>query len=228
MENEFTVTGLASVFKTLIANNPNVLSAAKSAGIPKILTFFSPKDADRMKTADGDIFILRSRNDVEKIKRTQIAHFLDISGSGDYAAAKWARLGVNTAEASTEYNPKSESTRDIISSSYQTDILSYQGRMPVTQRCTKGDPVFEYISGFRKNRSTLAGAHTWLLNADLWDTGDGFVFIGEAQKVSVQIDTYGGPGEEVPVQDFTLNFIENPVKGIVTMYGSDPKFFASA
>lgn len=165
---------------------------------------------------------------VEKIKRPLIAHFLDTSRASSYTDAEWARLGVNVTEASTEYNPQTESEQDIVSDSASTEITGYQPSMPVSQQCTKGDPVFEFVTELRRSRATLADSHTWLLNVDLWDTDDdGSSYASEVQEVSVQIDTYGGAGGETPVQEFTINFIGDPIKGKTTITGGTPKFTAS-
>lgn len=82
---------------------------------------------------------------MEKIKRALIAHFLDTKQSETYSAAEWNRLGINVTEASTEYNPQSETSQDIVSDSASTDLTGYQPTMPVSQQCTKGDPVYELI-----------------------------------------------------------------------------------
>lgn len=162
---------------------------------------------------------------MEKIKRPLIAHFLDTSQAADYASAKWDRLGINVTEASTEYNAQTESSQDIVSDSAATEITGYQPTMPVSQQCTKGDPVFELVTKLRRNRATLADSHTWLLNVDLWDAElEGSKYKAEVQEVAVQVDTYGGAGGETPVQEYTLNFVGDPIKGTVTMAEGEPTF----
>ena len=80
----------------------------------------------------------------EKIKRPLIAHFLDTSDKkGEYSDAKWARIGKNVTEASTDYGAQTETEQDIISDSATTEITGYQPTMSVSQQCTKGDDVFE-------------------------------------------------------------------------------------
>ena len=78
-------------------------------------------------------------------------------------------------------------------------------------------------------RATLADSHSWLLNVDLWDkTGDGASasYVAEVQEVSIQVDTYGGAGGEAPVQEYTLNYVGDPIPGTVTMSGGTPSFTA--
>lgn len=165
----------------------------------------------------------------EKIKRPLIAHFLDVSQAATYTDAEWARLGKNVTEASTEYNPQSETEQDIISDSATTETTGYQPTMPVAQQCTKGDPVFELVTKLRRKRATLSDCHTWLLNVDMWDytgTEGNRTYVAEVQEVSVQVDTYGGAGGEAPTQEFTINYVGDPVSGTVTITDGEPVFTA--
>lgn len=168
---------------------------------------------------------------MEKIKRSLIAHFLDTTQAAAYGDAEWNRIGVNVTGASTEYNPQSETNQDIISDSASTEITGYQPTLPVDQQCTKGDPVFELVTKLRRKRATLADAHTWLLNVDLWDvTGEGAAatYQAEVQEVAVQVDTYGGDGDVTPTQEYTLNYISDPIQGTVQITNGAPIFTASS
>lgn len=166
----------------------------------------------------------------EKIKRPLIAHFLDTSQASDYEDAEWARLGVNVTDASTDYSPQSETNQDIVSDSATTEITGYQPTMGVSQQCTKGDPVFELVTKLRRNRAVLSDSHTWLLNVDMWDsvTGEGGnSYQAEVQEVSIQVDSYGGGGGETPTQDFTINYVGDPIKGTAQIVGGKIEFTAA-
>ena len=126
---------------------------------------------------------------MEKIKRPLIAHFLDTSQAAAYADAEWARIGINVTEASTEYNPQTETSQDIVSESASTDLTGYQPSMAVSQQCTKGDPVFELITKLRRSRATMGDSYSWALNVDLWDkTGEG---ASATYAAEVQSETVG-------------------------------------
>ena len=166
----------------------------------------------------------------EKIKRPLIAHFLDTAKSTTYESATWARIGVNVTDMSIDYGAQTETEQDIVSSSATTDVTGYQPTSAVSQQCTKGDEIFEFITGLRRNRAILSDCHTWMLNVDLWDSSgedSNKTYAAEVQEVSIQVDTYGGAGGETPVQDFTINFIGDPVKGTVTISGGTPTFSAT-
>lgn len=168
---------------------------------------------------------------IEKIKRSAIAHFLDTSKAADYADATWKRVGKNVDSASTEYNPQTETEQDIISESATTELTGYQPTMPISQKCTKGDEVYEFVNGLRRKRSTMSDAHTWLLNVDLYDkTGSeaSATYAAEVQEVSVQVDTYGGDGGESPVLEYTLNYVGDPIPGTVSITSGTPTFTRTA
>ena len=166
----------------------------------------------------------------EKIKRPLIAHFLDTSKSPTYESATWVRIGVNVTDMSIDYGAQTETEQDIVSNSATTDVTGYQPTSAVSQQCTKGDGIFEFITELRRNRAILGDCHTWMLNVDLWDSSgedSNKTYAAEVQEVSIQVDTYGGAGGETPVQDFTINFIGDPVKGTVTISGGTPTFSAT-
>lgn len=160
---------------------------------------------------------------MEKIKRPSIAHFLDTSASAQYADAEWSRLGHNVSSAATEYNPQSETSQDIVSDTASTDLTGYQPTMPVEQQCTKGDAVFEFVNDIRRRRATLGDSYTWLLNVDTWDTTNQSGN-AEVQRVSVQIDNYGGDGGASPTIGYTLNYVGDAIPGSVTITDGTPTF----
>ena len=169
--------------------------------------------------------------ETEKVKRSLIAHFLDVSDKmGAYTAAKWARVGKNVTSASIDYGPQTETEQDITSSSATTELTSYQPTMPISQQCTKGDPVYELITKKRRARAILSEAHAWLLNVDLWDvTGEGAsaTYVAELQEVSIQLDNYGGDGDATPTQEFTMNYVGDPIPGTVKITDGAPVFTAN-
>lgn len=167
----------------------------------------------------------------EKIKRPLIAHYLNTAAStGSVQKVKtvsdevkeipqsftWKRIGVNVTDMSIDYGAQTETEQDIVSSSATTDVTGYQPTSAVSQQCTKGDPIFDYITNMRRTRAILGDCHTYMLNVDLWDETSG-EYKAEVQEVSIQVDTYGGAGGETPVQEFTINFVGDPVAGTVAL-----------
>ena len=163
----------------------------------------------------------------EKIKRPLIAHYLDTSKATEYAEATWTRIGLNVTDMSIDYGAQTETEQDIISNSATTDVTGYQPTSAVSQQCTKDDEIFEFITTLIRARSILSECRTWMLNVDLWDVTTS-TYVAEVQEVSVQVDTYGGAGGETPVQEFTINFIGDPIPGTATMSSAGvPTFTAT-
>lgn len=167
-----------------------------------------------------------------KIKRPLIAHFLDTAQSDEYTATgiTWKRIGNNVTDMSIDYGAQTETEQDIVSNSATTDVTGYQPTSAVSQQCTKGDEIFEFITQLRRARAILGDCQTWMLNVDMWDsTGEGAntTYVAEVQRVSVQVDTYGGAGGETPTQEFTINFLGDPVPGTVTVANGVPTFTAT-
>ena len=167
----------------------------------------------------------------EKVKRPLIAHFLDVLQSPTWAGAEWERLGKNVTDASVSFNPQTETEQDIISDSATTEITGYQPNMPVSQQCTKGDPIFDFVTKLRRKRAVLGDSHSWVLNVDLYDftgTGETKIYVGEVQECSVQVDEYGGAGGETPTQSFTINYIGDPIPVTISIDASGELVVVSA
>lgn len=131
---------------------------------------------------------------------------------------------------SIDYGAQTETEQDIVSNSATTDVTGYQPTTAVSQQCTKGDAIYEFITGLRRSRAILGDCHTWMLNVDMWDSttsSSTTTYAAEVQEVSIQVDTYGGAGGETPVQEFTINFIGDPVQGTVTIVDGTPTFSAT-
>lgn len=167
----------------------------------------------------------------EKIKRSLIAHFLDTSKATTYATAEWKRVGLNVTDMSIDYGAQTETEQDIISNSATTEVTGYQPTSAVSQQCTKGDDIFEFITELRRSRAILGECQTWMMNVDLWDSEveqTATKYKAEVQQVSIQVDTYGGAGGETPTQEFTINFIGDPVQGTATIADGVPTFTANS
>ncbi|MBO4543878.1 MAG: hypothetical protein J5725_11950 [Bacteroidales bacterium] len=117
-----------------------------------------------------------------------------------------------------------------MSNSATTDVTGYQPTSAVSQQCTKGDDIFEFITTLRRSRAILGECQTWMLNVDLWDSttvSSTTTYVAEVQQVSIQVDSYGGAGGETPTQEFTINFIGDPIPGTCTITAGVPSFSAT-
>ena len=83
---------------------------------------------------------------IEKVKRSQFLTYLDTTPS---STPTWAILGVGITEYGIAYNPQIDTEKWIIEDNARTDHSSNQKQGSVTQKCYKGDPVFEFINAGR-------------------------------------------------------------------------------
>lgn len=180
-----------------------------------------------------------------KIKRPLIAHFLytaattagtskakNVSGETvtlpTFTPANWIRIGTNVTDMAIDFGAQTETEQDIVSNSASTDVTGYQPTSAVAQQCTEGDGVFEYVAELRRSRAILGDAETYTLNVDMYKAGTSEgSFVAELQKVSIQLDSYGGAGGETPTQEFTINYIGDPIAGTITIASTGPTFAAA-
>lgn len=144
----------------------------------------------------------------QKIKRKLQATYIDVTPKGE--SPTYELLGLNVNEATVNYNPQSTTEQDIISDTAATEITGYQPAMPITQHATKNDPAYEFVNDLRRKRAVLADSYTTVILVDLYDEVKEVEelkgYKAERQKVSVQIDSYGGAGSDPLSISYTLNF----------------------
>lgn len=150
---------------------------------------------------------------ISKINRSQ---FLTYLNTGTSANPTWSVLGVGITEYGISYSPQVDTEKWIIEDSARNDHTSNQKQGSVTQRCYKGDPVFEFIS---EGRDKL-NYKTQVLDIDRWN-GDGSSYPAKMNDVIITIENYMGENAEI---EYTIYYDGDPVVGEVTFSGSTPTF----
>jgi len=152
-----------------------------------------------------------------KIKRSLIQTFIDITGSESYQL-----LGDGVVTGKLSYNPKILEETYISEDSANISVESYAPTMSVEQTAIGGDSVFDYIDALRVARAILGDAETTIINVWMYEDGGPDAYPAEQQKVSIQIDDFGGEGGSAAKINFTINFIDDPIPG--TFDVSDSSF----
>ena len=150
---------------------------------------------------------------ITKINRSQFLTYLNTGTSAD---PTWSVLGVGITEYGISYSPQVDTEKWIIEDSARNDHTSNQKQGSVTQRCYKGDPVFEFIS---EGRDKL-NYKTQVLDIDRWN-GDGSSYPAKLNDVIITIENYMGENAEI---EYTIYYDGDPVIGEVTFSGSTPTF----
>ena len=144
-----------------------------------------------------------------KVPRSEFQTFIDTVPDTEV----YELLGDGVETGVLNYNPKTSQVTYIHQDSGNTDVDSYNPTLPVDADFLTGDPVLDFIETLRISRAVLADCVTTIVNVWMFETGGPTAYPAEQQEVSVQIDTFGGPGGESNKISFTLNFRGDPIPG---------------
>ena len=150
---------------------------------------------------------------IEKIKRSQ---FLTYLNTGTSANPTWSVLGVGITEYGIDYNPQVDTEKWIIEDNARNDHSSNEKQSSVTQRCYKGDAVFEFINGARDQLNFK----TQILDIDRWN-GTGTTYPAKKNDVMITINSYMGENAEI---EYTIYYDGDATEGTVTFTGTTPTF----
>jgi hypothetical protein len=145
-----------------------------------------------------------------KIKRSEVMTFMDITPA---STATYKLIGDGVTSGAIGYNPKTTEETYIHQDSATITVESYAPTMPVEAVAVSGDDVFDFIDGLRVARATLDDAETTIVNVWAYESGGPTAYPAEEQKVSIQIDEFGGDGGTAVKISYTINFIGDPVAG---------------
>ena len=151
---------------------------------------------------------------IEKIKRSQYQKFLDTTPS---STATWKVIGIGITEANVEFNPQVNTEKWIIEDTARSDHESNQKQIPITQKCYKNDPEFEYINGCRDKLNCVSH----ILEIDTWNGSQGSY---PAKKSDCLITVTSYSGEEI---EYTIYFNGDPVDGTASIADGVPTFTAA-
>ena len=145
-----------------------------------------------------------------KIKRSEVMTFMNVNPSG---VASYKLIGDGVVTGAIGYNPKTTEEVYIHEDSATITVDSYAPAFPVEASAVSGDSVFEFIDGLRVARAVLDDAETDIVNVWAYEDGGPAAYPAEKQKVSIQIDEFGGEGGQAVKINYTINFIGDPVSG---------------
>lgn len=167
--------------------------------------------------------ILNVPTGISKIDRDDfLASFLDTTPEGN--SNTWALIGVGITDYAIAYNPQTDSEKWIIEKNARSDHSSNQKQADATQKCYKGDPVFEFVA---KGRDVL-NYTTNVLDVDLWNEGTGTnvgKYPAKKQKAMITINNWGGENGEC---EYSIYYQGDPTVGYVTIAAGVPTFTEGA
>lgn len=156
---------------------------------------------------------------ISKIDRDDLlVSFLDTTPTENTNA--WAVIGVGIADYGIAYNPQIDTEKWIIEKNARSDHSSNQKQADATQKCYKGDPVFEFVA---KGRDVL-NYTTDILDVDPWNQGTGTgvgKYPAKKQKAMITINKWGGENGEC---EYSIYYQGDPTIGYVTIAAGVPTF----
>ncbi|MBE5867988.1 MAG: hypothetical protein E7293_03395 [Lachnospiraceae bacterium] len=158
------------------------------------------------------------------MKRSAFITMIDTTPAGE--SRTYELIGDGVTDLSISYNPQTKTEQFINQDSADTTVTGYQPNAPVTQQAKKGNPVFEFVNALRKSRAIGEDAETTIVTVDAFEDGVDGAYPAEQQKVSVQIDSFGGPASDPLSIGYTLNYKGDAIPG--TFNPKTKEFVAAA
>ena len=154
---------------------------------------------------------------IEKVKRSQFLTYLDTTPS---SSATWKVLGIGITEYGIAFNPQVDTEKWIIEDNARTDHSSNQKQSSVTQKCYKGDPVFEFVQqGIDK-----LNYKSHVLDIDMWN-GTGSSYPAKMSDVIITVTNYMGENAEI---EYDVYYDGDAKVGTVTISDGVPSFTQSS
>lgn len=160
---------------------------------------------------------------MDKITRDQFASYLNTTPAG--TSESWALLGVGITGYGIAYNPQVTTEKWIIHKGATSALESYQRQGDVSQKCYKGDPVFEYVNEIRRKCGIGADVQTQILDIDKYESTSDGVYKATKSDVIIAVTNYMA---EEAVIEYTIYYNGDPVQGTVTFANEAPTFSAEA
>lgn len=150
---------------------------------------------------------------IEKINRSQFLTYLDTTPS---STATWKILGVGITDYAISFNPQVDTEKWIIEDNARTDHSSNQKQGSVTQKCYKGDEVFEFV---QEGRDEL-NYKTHILDIDTW-AGENGSYPAKMSDGIITVTSYMGENAEI---EYDLYYDGDSTEGTVTITDGVPVF----
>lgn len=154
---------------------------------------------------------------IEKINRSQFLTYLNTTPND--VSKTWKILGVGITEFAISYNPQVDTEKWIIEDNARTDHSSNQKQGSVTQKCYKGDPLFEFVQAGRDKLNYK----TQILDIDTWNGTNGN-YPAKLSDGIITVTSYMGENAEI---EYDLYYDGDAQEGTVTITDGVPTFTPS-
>ena len=159
---------------------------------------------------------------MEKITREQVASYLDIAPATTH---ELAIIGVGVTSYGLAFNPQVNTEKWIINKNATSSLDSYQIQGDVSQKCYKGDEIFEFVNVLRRNAAVGADAETFIVDVDLFDEASAGVYKATKYGCTVAVTNYMS---EEAVIEYSIYYNGDPVLGTVSIVAGVATFTADS
>lgn len=151
---------------------------------------------------------------LQKIERSQFLTFLDTTPSASNPT--WKVLGIGITDYGISYNPQVDTEKWIIEDNARSDHSSNQKQGSVSQKCYKGDPVFEFVQAGRDKLNYK----THILDIDRYNGSNG-TYPAKMSDGKIAITQFMN---ENAVIEYDLYYDGDEIEGTVTITDGVPVF----
>lgn len=142
---------------------------------------------------------------MEKVTREQVGSYLNV---GTKLAPEFKIIGVGITAYGIAYNPQVNTEKWIINKNATSSLDSYQLQGDVSQKCYKGDPIFDYINELRRSGAIGSAVESEILDVDYFDSN-------KATKYACTIAITNYMSEEAVIE-YSIYYNGDPVLGTAT------------
>jgi hypothetical protein len=159
---------------------------------------------------------------MDKITREQFVTYLNTTPTED--SETWSLVGVGVTSYGIAFNPQVTTEKWIINKAATSSLDSYQRQGDVSQKCYKGDPIFEYVNELRRTCGIGAEVQSQVLDIDRYDSTSDSKYKATKSDVIVVITNYMA---EDAVIEYSIYYNGDPTQGTVTFADEKPTFVAT-
>lgn len=156
---------------------------------------------------------------IEKITREQFVSYLNTTPSEN--TEKWSLIGTGITAYGLAFNPQVTTEKWIINKNATSSLESYQIQGEVSQKCYKGDEVFEFINELRRTAGVGSSVETQVLDIDTFDGDVSDNFKATKYDCTIAITNYMS---EEAVIEYSIYYNGDPTLGTVAISNGTPTF----
>lgn len=153
--------------------------------------------------------VMANETEITPIKRSQYANMMQINN-------KYVRMGKGISEYKKTMNASTSDDQWIDEDSPTHEIESYDPSYDATQKCYKGEPIFEFLYPLYRQRATGAKAHVNVADVYIFDKNQDGSYPTDVSDATIEFKDFDG--KEL---SYTVKLNGNPTSGKMVISAED-------